>query len=153
MGEWDVAKAFFPRTGEPIRTAGRCSQTLLHGGLFLKSDFVFGQGDRASTGQGIIGFEPETGVFTSVWTDSRQTRMSLRQSRGGDAFDGRQIVLFSKSLDAETKDARRSRTVSSLDAAGNTLTHRQYSLSPNGEERLIMELGLTRTAKPAPAGF
>ncbi|MFO0952040.1 MAG: DUF1579 family protein [Isosphaeraceae bacterium] len=145
-GDWDVAKTFFPRSGEPARSRGTCRQTMIHGGRFLQSDFVFGEGDRASDGRGVIGFEPETGQFTSVWTDSRQTRMSLRQSRKEDAFDGKRIVLYSKSLEPETKETRRSRTVSELSADGRTLTHRQYALGPDGQERLMMELVMTRTS-------
>lgn len=142
VGEWDVAKTFYPRTGEPVRSAGRCRQTMIHDGRFLQSDFVFGPDDRQSTGLGIIGFEPESGAFTSFWTDSRQTRMSVRQSR--DPFDGEQIVLYSRSLEAEAKDARRSKTVSRLEDGGRKLIHRQYTLGPDGEERLIMELVMTR---------
>ena len=97
VGDWDVVKVFHPRSGEPVRATGTCRQTMIHDGRFLQSEFVFEQGGRKSTGLGLIGFEPPTGRFTSVWTDSRQTRMSFRQSR--DPFDGKQIVLFSRSLD------------------------------------------------------
>jgi hypothetical protein len=149
VGDWEVAKTFYPRAGEPVRGQGTCRQSMIHGGRFLQSEFVFGQGERASTGLGLIGFEPESGTFTSVWTDSRQTRMSFRQSQSKDRFDGTQIVLFSKSLDAEGKEARRSRTVSRLEDDGRKLVHRQYALDPNGEERLMMELVMTRTSKAA----
>jgi len=142
VGDWDVAKTFHPRTGEPVRSEGRCRQTMIHDGRFLQSDFVFGPDDRQSTGLGIIGFEPESGTFTSFWTDSRQTRMSVRQSR--DPFDGERIVLYSRSLEGEGKDARRSKTVSRLEDGGRKLVHRQYTLGPDGDDRLIMELVLTR---------
>src|ERR1700676_2449909 len=69
VGVWDVAKTFYPRTGEPARTRGECRQTMEHGGRFLKSEFVFeGKGGKP-TGTGLIGFEPESGKFTSVWVD------------------------------------------------------------------------------------
>ncbi len=103
VGDWDVRKTFFPASGEPIRAAGRCRQALIHGGRFLQSDFVFGSGPSQTTGQGLIGFDPQTGLFTSVWTDSRSTRMSLRQSR--EPFHGEQIVLFSRTLDPEPAHA------------------------------------------------
>lgn len=144
VGDWDVAKVFHPRTGSPVRSEGRSRQTMIHDGRFLQSEFVFGEGERKSTGLGIIGFEPETETFTSIWTDSRQTRMSLRQSRG--AFDGRQIVLYSRSLEAEGKESRRSKTVSRLEDEGRKLVHRQYALGAGGEERLMMELVLTKRA-------
>src|SRR5437763_11463127 len=111
-GAWSVTKTFYPRAGAPIRAEGRCHHAMIHEGRFLQSDFVFPQGGKTTTGLGIIGFEPESGRFTSFWTDSRQTRMSMRQSQG--RFDGQQIVLYSRSLDTAGDQARRSKTVSRL---------------------------------------
>ncbi len=143
-GDWSVTKTFYPRAGGPVRTEGRCHQAMIHEGRFLQSDFVFHQGGKATTGLGIIGFEPESGRFTSFWTDSRQTRMSVRQSR--DRFDGKQVVLYSRSLDADGNEARRSKTVSRLEDDGRKLVHRQYALGPAGEARLVMELVMTKDA-------
>src|SRR5690349_12722158 len=76
-GDWDVVKTFYPRSGgEPARATGECRQKMIHGGRFLESEFVFEQKGAKTNGLGLIGFEPESGKFTSVWTDSRQTRMS-----------------------------------------------------------------------------
>lgn len=143
-GDWSVTKTFHPRTGEPTRVEGRCHQAMIHDGRFLQSDFVFELGGKKTTGLGIIGFEPESGRFTSFWTDSRQTRMSVRQSQ--DPFDGEQIVLYSRSLEPTGKEARRSKTVSRLEAGGRKLVHRQYALGPGGEERLVMELVMVKDA-------
>src|SRR5262245_3557242 len=55
-GDWDVTKAFFPRSGEPTRAQGRCRQTMIHGGRFLQSEFVFGAAGKETTGTGLIGF-------------------------------------------------------------------------------------------------
>ena len=144
VGDWDVEKTFYPRTGEPSRQKGECRQSMMHEGRFLKSEFTFEQGDRKTTGTGIVGFEPASGKFTSVWTDSRSTRMSLRQSQ--EKFNGEEIVLHSRSL-AEGKETRRSRTVTRLEENGRKIVHRQYNLSPDGKERLIMELVLVRKAE------
>jgi hypothetical protein len=141
-GDWSVTKTFYPRAGAPIRTEGRCHQAMIHEGRFLQSDFVFQQGGKKTTGLGVIGFEPESGTFTSFWTDSRQTRMSVRQSQ--DRFDGKQIVLYSRSIDTDGKASRRSKTVSRLEDDGRTLVHRQYALGPGGEERPVMELVMTK---------
>lgn len=142
VGAWNVSKLFYPREGEPVRTSGECRQAMIQDGRFLQSEFVFQQGGRKSTGQGIIGFEPESGRFTSFWIDSRQTRMSARQSR--EPFDGAKIVLYSLPLDPQAKDARRSRTVTHFVDDGRKLIHRQYALGSGGEERLMMELIMTR---------
>src|SRR5262245_4414910 len=147
VGTWDVAKSFHPRSGEPVRQSGECVQTMVHGGRFLKSEFVFGTGDAKTTGTGMIGFEPDKGIFTSVWTDSRSTRMSLRQ--GKEKFDGEQIILFSQTL-GDAKEGRRSRTVTRLEDNGATILHRQYSIAPDGQERLMMELRMTRRATSEP---
>lgn len=149
VGDWDVARSIFPRAGEPVRSTGRCRQAMIQGGRFLQSEFTFGEGDRATTGLGLIGFEPESGTFTSVWIDSRQTRMSHRKSR--DKFDGTRIVLYSESLGAEVRESRRSKTVSTLEDGGRRIVHRQFNLGPAGEERPFMELVLTRQT-PAPGG-
>jgi hypothetical protein len=146
-GDWSVTKTFYPRAGQPTRVEGQCHQAMIHEGRFLQSDFVFQHGGAKATGMGIIGFEPESGRFTSFWTDSRQTRMSMRQSQG--PFDGKEIVLYSRSLDADGKEGRRSKTVSRLEDDGRKLVHRQYALSQGGEERLVMELIMTKTAAKA----
>lgn len=145
-GTWDVAKTFHPRAGEPVKAKGECRQEMIHDGRFLRSEFTFGEGAGKTTGTGLIGFEAATGLFTSVWTDSRSTRMSFRKSK--DKFDGEQIVLFSQSLDPGANE-RRSRTVTRLEDKGEKVVHRQYAAGAGGEERLMMELVLTR--KPAGA--
>ena len=142
VGDWNVSKVFHPRQGAPIRLQGECRQRMVQDGRFLQSDFLFGEGARKSTGQGTIGFEPETGQFTSFWIDSRQTSMSVRQSR--EPFDGTKIVLYSQSLDPRARTSRRSKTISLLEDEGRKLIHRQYSLGSTGEERLVMELIMTR---------
>jgi hypothetical protein len=142
VGDWEVQKVFYPATGETVRARGECRQSMIQNGKFLQSEFVFGKGDRKSTGLGIIGFEPESGRFTSFWVDSRQTRMSARQSR--EPFDGEKIVLYSLSLEPTGKESRRSKTVSLLEENGRKLIHRQFALGPGGEERLMMELLMTR---------
>ncbi len=142
VGDWNVSKVFHPRQGVPIRLQGECRQRMVQDGRFLQSDFRFGEGAKKSTGQGTIGFEPETGRFTSFWIDSRQTSMSVRQSR--EPFDGTKVVLYSLNLDPQAKTMRRSKTVSLLEDEGRKLVHCQYSLSSAGEERLVMELIMTR---------
>jgi hypothetical protein len=142
VGDWEVAKTFYPQNGDPVRATGECKQTMMHEGRFLRSEFVFGQGDAKTTGLGLIGFEPDTGLFTSVWTDSRSTRMSLRQSQ--DKFNGEEIVLYSKSLQDGDKETRRSRTVTRLEDDSRKIVHRQYTAGKDAKERLVMELVLTR---------
>jgi hypothetical protein len=142
-GDWEVAKTFHPREGAPVVGHGRCRQAMVQNGRFLQSDFTFdAPGGKTTTGQGLIGFEPESGLFTSVWTDSRQTRMSIRRSR--ESFDGTKIVLHGVSLDPNTPDPRPSRTVSTLKEGDGVLTHQQFGINPDGTERLVMELVLTR---------
>jgi hypothetical protein len=148
VGTWDVDKTFYPRSGEPVRTKGECQQTMTQGGRFLQSEFVFFSPTGKTTGTGLIGFESESGKFTSVWIDSRQTRMSLRQSE--DKFDGEQILMVGKSLDGDTKKGGRSRTVSRIEEGGRRIVHRQYTTGPDGRERVIMELVLKRKLAQLP---
>jgi hypothetical protein len=142
-GEWEVSKVIHPPGAAPVRTSGHCRQTMIQGGRFLQSEFVFGTGQRTTTGLGIIGFEPESARFTSFWVDSRQTRMSARQSR--EPFDGRKIVLYSLPLDPQSTETRRSKTITQLEDGGRRLVHRQFSLGSSSDDRLFMELILTRS--------
>src|SRR5205085_10737908 len=123
---------------------------MIHDGRFLRSEFTFDGPAGKTTGTGVIGFEAASGLFTSVWTDSRSTRMSLRRSK--DKFDGEQIVLFSQSLDGGGAGERRSRTVTRLEDKGDKIVHRQYAAGADGTERLVMELVMTRKAAATPPG-
>jgi len=144
VGEWDVAKTFHPRSGDPVRVTGTCRQTMVHDGRFLNSEFVFDQKGTKTTGLGIVGFESETGRFTSVWTDARSTRMSFRQSK--DPFNGEEIVLFGRSLGTDNKNASTSRTTTRLEDDSRKIVHRQHTIDAEGKERLVMELVMTRKA-------
>lgn len=140
VGEWDVVKTFHARQGEPAVTKGTCRQAMIHGGRFLQSEFFFDGPAGPTTGTGLIGYEPAADRFTSVWVDSRQTRMSFRQ--GAEKFDGEQIVLHAKELGGA--EGRASRTVTRLEDGGNKIVHRQYGVGADGKDRLVMELVLTR---------
>lgn len=143
-GDWDVQKTFHRRDGgEPATTPGTCRQTMIHGGRFLQSDFTFDNAEGPSTGTGVIGFDPQSGRFTSFWVDSRSTRTSIRQSEG--TFDGERVVLWSRTL-GEDGAARRSRTESRVSADGQRIEHRQWAVAADGSERLVMEMVLTRHA-------
>lgn len=143
VGDWKVVKTFYPASGGSVATTGQCRQTMINDGRFLQSDFVFGSGNDDTTGIGIIGFDPQSGRFTSVWADSRSTRMSFRQSI--DKFDGKQIILYSRSLNPPASGvSHTSRTVTHLEDNGMTLIHRQYVQMKNGYERLVLQLTMTR---------
>jgi hypothetical protein len=140
-GDRDVAKTFYPRSGEPSRTRGECRQTMIQEGRFLESAFVFTQDGAKTTGLGLIGFEPGSGKFTSVWIDSRQTRMSLRHSK--EPFNGTEIVLYSAELEPSA-EGRSSRTNTRIEEDGRKTLHRQYAVGADGKDRLMMELDMMR---------
>jgi len=144
VGAWDVTKTFYPRSGQPSVAKGDCVQTMINDNRFLKSDFTFHSESGDTTGLGLIGFESDTGKFTSVWVDSRQTRMSMRQS--DDKFDGREIHLVGKTL-GDDKTARTSHTISRIEDDNNKITHKQFTPAPDGKDRLVMELLMTRKSK------
>jgi hypothetical protein len=140
-GDWEVVKTLYPQTGEPVRVKGECRQTMIHDGRFLQSNFIFHDAGGLTTGLGLIGFDSDSGHFTSVWTDSRSTRMSIRQSQ--EPFNGDEIVLVSRSLRTPSPLSS-SRTVSRLEDDGRKLIHRLYVAGPDGRDRLVMELAMTR---------
>ncbi len=149
VGDWEVEKIFHPRTGDPAKTKGVCRQTMIHDGRFLQSEFVFEQDGNKTTGLGLVGFDSDSGQFTTIWTDSRSTRMSLRQSQ--EPFNGKEIVLHGRSIEKDARGSRTSRTVTRMEANGDRIIHRQYTVGAEGQERLIMELNMTRKGKHAPA--
>lgn len=142
VGNWDVQKTFFPANGKPRVTHGTCKQFMIQDGKFLESDFTFFNADGSkSTGTGISGFDSKTNRFTTVWFDSRQTTMSIRQSDG--TFDGKNIVLWATALDPDDP-GRKTVARAHLEQDGRVLIHRHYLIDDKGNERLMIELRLTR---------
>jgi hypothetical protein len=141
-GDWDVVKTFFPRNGKPIVTKGTCKQYMIQEGKFLQSDFIFFNADGTkSPGTGISGFDSKTNRFTTVWYDSRQTTMSIRQSDG--TFDGQNIVLWATPLDTENP-GHKTVARAHLEQDGHLLLHRHFLIDDNGQERMMIELRMTR---------
>jgi hypothetical protein len=146
VGDWDVVKAFFPvsgkMNGKSIVTKGTCKQYMIQDGKFLQSDFTFFNSDGTKgTGTGISGFDSKTNRFTTVWYDSRQTTMSIRQSDG--TFDGKNIVLWTTPLDTE-HPGRKTVARAHLEEDGRVLLHRHFLIDDKGEERMMIELRMTR---------
>jgi hypothetical protein len=141
-GEWDVVKTFFPMTGEPIVSKATCKQYMIQDGKFLQSDFTFFNSDGTkSTGTGISGFDSKTNRFTTVWYDSQRTTMSIRQSDG--TFDGKNIVLWATPLDPD-HPGRKTVARAHLEQDGRLLLHRHFLVDDKGNERMMIELRMTR---------
>jgi len=141
-GDWDLVKTFFPANGKAIATKGTCKQYMIQDGKFLQSDFTFLNADGTkSTGTGISGFDSKTNRFTTVWYDSHQTTMSIRQSDG--TFDGKNIVLWTTPLDPD-RPGRKTVARAHLEEDGRVLLHRHFLIDDKGEERMMIELRLTR---------
>jgi hypothetical protein len=142
VGEWNVVKTFFPMNGKPIVTKGTCKQYMIQDGKFLQSDFAFFNSDGTkSTGTGISGFDSKKNRFTTVWYDSEQTTMSIRQSDG--TFDGEHVVLWATSFDSE-HPGRKTVARAHLEEDGRLLLHRHFMIDEKGEERMMIELRMTR---------
>ncbi len=140
-GEWDVVKTFFPAAGDPRVTKGTCKQYMIQDGKFLQSDFTFFEPDGKTTGTGISGFDSKTNRFTTVWYDSRQTTMSIRQSDG--TFDGKNIILWATALDPD-RPGRKTVARAHLEEDGRVLLHRHFAIDDKGNERMVIEWRLTR---------
>lgn len=145
-GNWTVVKTFFPVNGTPIVTKGTCKQYMIQDGRFLQSDFTFFDRDgMKSTGSGISGFDPKTNRFTTVWYDSRQTTMSIRQSDG--TFDGKNIVLWATPLSPDNI-GRKTVARAHLEENEHVLVHQHFLIDAEGKERLIIEFRMTRQELP-----
>jgi hypothetical protein len=143
-GNWDVEKKFYPRNGAPVTTKLECRQTMINGGRFLKSEF-FPQSQTNAVGIGFVGFESASGEFTSVWMDSRSTKMSIRRSK--ERFNGSEIVLFSVPLGDGEREGRPSRDVTRLANNGRKIVHQQYAINPDSTELLKLELIMTKRSE------
>jgi hypothetical protein len=141
-GDWDMVKTFFPANGKPNETKGTCKQYMIQEGKFLQSDFTFVNADGTkTTGTGISGFDSKTNRFTTVWYDSHQTTMSIRQSDG--TFDGKNIILWATSLDPD-RPGRKTVARAHLEEDGHILVHRHSAIDDKGQERLVIEWRMTR---------
>ncbi len=145
-GDWNVVKTFFPASGgAPVVTKGTCKQWMIQNGHFLQTDFTFFEKDGSkSTGTGISGFDPKTNRFTTVWYDSRQTTMSIRESDG--TFDGKEIVLYATALSPD-RPGRKSVARAHLEENGRVLLHRHFFIDDAGKEHLMIEFRMTRKKK------
>src|ERR1700685_1557720 len=142
VGDWDVVKTFFPMDGKPIITKGTCKQYMIQDGKFLQADFPFFNSDGTKgTGTGISGFDTKTTRFTTVWYDSRQTTMSIRQSDG--TLDGMTIFLRASTLDPD-RPGRKTVGRPPLEEDGRILIHRHFAIDDSGKERLVLEWRMTR---------
>jgi hypothetical protein len=141
-GDWDVSKTFFRTDGTQTVTKGTCKQYMIQDGKFLQSDFTFFSPDQTrSTGVGISGFDSKTSRFTTVWFDSRQTTMAIRQSDG--TFDGKNIVLWSTALDAD-RPGHKTVVRAHLEQDGRLLLYQHFLIDEKGKERMIFEMRMTR---------
>jgi hypothetical protein len=132
-GKWDVVKTFFPMNGKPIVTRGECKQYMIQDGKFPESDFTFfDSGGTKSTGTGISGFDSKTNRFTTVWFDSRQTTMSIRESDG--TFDGKNIVLWDTQLTPDHPGAKQSHALISNKTAAFSSTATSWSMTKAARE-------------------
>ena len=141
-GDWDLVKTFFPAEGKPRISKGTVKQYMIQDGKFLQSDFTFFNEDGTrSTGTGISGFDSKTNRFTTVWYDSHQTTMSIRQSDG--TFDGKNVVLWATALDPD-RPGRKTVARAHLEENGKILLHRHYLIDDKGAEHLMIEFRMTR---------
>ncbi|HYV37569.1 MAG TPA: DUF1579 family protein [Gemmataceae bacterium] len=140
VGDYNVVRVFYGTTPDaPKKMNGTCKQFMSYNN-FLFSEFSFGEGDAKITGLGILGYQEDTGLFISNWLDSRQTKMSIRQSK--QKFDGKQIELATGVAKLD-KSARTSRTITVFEDDGKKVWHRQWNMV-NDKEQLWMELHMTR---------
>jgi hypothetical protein len=79
-------------------------------------------------------------VAVTVWFDSRQTTISIRQSDG--TFDGDNIVLWATPLDPDRPGRKRSRA--HLEEGGRVVVQQHFLIDDKGNERMMIEMRMTR---------
>jgi hypothetical protein len=89
VGEWNAEMSFVMEPGgEPEVSTGSCTNTMILGGRFLKSEFkgdvaMFGV-KMAFAGFGLMGYSKETGEFQSTWCDSMSTGIVMSTGKPGE---------------------------------------------------------------------
>ena len=76
--------------------------------------------------------------------NAERTR-SIRQSDG--TFDGKNIVLWATALDTE-RPGRKTVARAHLEEDGRLLLHRHFLIDDKGNERMMIELRMTRISSP-----
>jgi hypothetical protein len=134
-GSW---RATYSLRGDPSFEGDSASDATvvpMLGGRFVRIDYTWIDRGRPQTGALLIGFEPQPGLVTMVWTDTWHNGPRMLISTGSLGADGTIDVRGAYPTGPGSPDwGWRTR----LETTGTTWTMTMFNVSPESEETLAV---------------
>lgn len=145
VGVWDAEIKTWTTgpEGEPTVSKGVERNRLLHGGLWLISNF---EGDFAGipfVGHGQTGYDPGKGKYVGAWVDSMSTRVMVQEGTYDEASE---TLTLEGELESPTGQVLEQQTVSRYKDGVRSMTMSMRPKDSDGEFVKMMEITYTRRA-------
>lgn len=140
-GTWTaVARMFMDPAKPPVVSKGTETNTVVAGGLWLKSEFRAEMMGSAFEGHGLFGYDTMQNAHVGTWVDNSGTWMAV--TKGTCTKDCREQTLFFEGYDEAGKPATYKEVHTQTDR-----DHRQMAMYTKGKDGAfmkVMELDYTR---------
>ena len=140
-GTWTcTARMFMDPTKPPTVSKGTETNTLVAGGLWLKSELRAEMMGQAFEGHGLFGYDHRQGAHVGSWVDSSDTWMAI--TRGTCAQDCRVQTLFFEGYNAAGKPVTHKEIHTQVDRDHRNLA--MFVKAKNGAFLKIMDMEYVR---------
>ena len=113
-GTWNVvARLYLDPAKAPVISKGVETNTVVAGGLWLKSELRAEMGGQAFEGHGLFGYDTHQGAHVGTWVDSGDTWMAL--IKGTCTKNCREQTLYFESFGPNGKPVSHKQVYSQLD--------------------------------------
>ncbi len=140
-GTWiAVAKMYMDPAKPPMVSKGTETNTLVAGGLWLKSELRAEMMGMAFEGHGLFGYDTRSNAHVGTWVDSSDTWMAV--TKGTCAKDCKEQTIYFEGYDEAGKLTTHKEINTQVDRDHRTMV--MYSKSKDGTFVKTMELEYTR---------
>jgi len=140
-GTWTaVAKMYMDPSKPPVVSKGTEINTLVSGGLWLKSEMRAEMMDQAFEGHGLFGYDTHQNAHVGSWVDNGGTWMAV--SKGTCTKDCREMTLFFEGVDEAGKPLTFKETHTQVGHDHRTAT--MFVKGKDGAFVKLMEMDYTR---------
>ncbi len=141
VGTWKAtARMFFDPAKAPVVSTGTETNTLVAGGLWLRSELKAEMMGQPYEGHGLFGYDTLQHAHVGAWVDNAGTWMA--QTRGTCDQDCRVQTLFFEAYDESGKPATQKQVHTQVDKDHRTLV--MFTKAPDGSFVKTMEMAYTR---------
>ena len=141
-GTWKAtAKMYFDPAKPPVVSTGTETNTLVAGGLWLRSELKAEMMGQPYEGHGLFGYDTLQHAHVGTWVDNAGTWMAL--IKGTCDQDCRVQTLFFEAIDEAGKPTPQKEVHTQVDKDHRTLV--MYTKAPDGTFVKTMEMAYTRT--------